>query len=181
MTTAIKEGSVIGSLTVRRELLQAVILSPLLQMDWRARTSGVLTASDASETGGGVCAASSLTAYGRMMFRGETAATTDDLRDKVALVELCAGIGGARQALQMLGVVVSHHAYSEIDEDARRVFSNQWPGGLDLGDLRTIDRGAVQRFWHRCCHVEVLIVIAGNPCVDLSNLKIGGRGLKGDQ
>ena len=60
---------------VLSELVMFLGLLPLAHMDFRAPISGLVTASDASLLGGGVCCADKITALGRQValanFRGQ--------------------------------------------------------------------------------------------------------------
>ena len=56
--------------------------------------------------------------------------------DKVAIVELCAGIGGARRALELLQCDVAVHAFSEIDGEA--IVAD--PGTVAGTGVRTLDK-----------------------------------------
>ena len=66
---------------VKRQLLECMLLLPLMAIDLRAPISSVATASDASEQGGGVCASIRLTQRGVQRVRqelGRTGATAWD-------------------------------------------------------------------------------------------------------
>lgn len=53
------------------EILRFLTLVPLARMDFRLAVDGQVTASDASTTGGGVCASASLSKYGALVNVGE--------------------------------------------------------------------------------------------------------------
>ena len=96
------------------EMLVLESLLPVVASDLKAKIDPVVTASDASETGGGACYASRLSRLGveeldKMMEEEdvEEALLSDDFRDvgqKIVVVDLFAGIGGLDRALQLAQV-----------------------------------------------------------------------------
>jgi len=117
---------------VKRELPEALVCLPLLHMDLRAMPSDVTTASDACETGGGVCAGAALTQKGRsgleQMLRQPVAVG----RDCVGLITVGDELGGFRRALDLLSVEVSCFGWLDVDERCSRVLSQAWPDGKPL-------------------------------------------------
>ena len=103
--TASSEGSRRKKLTseVREEIRIAVYLLPLCVMDLRAHISPLVVASDASESGMGVCRTSSLTSSGLQAVMSRRAAQPRH-RLEVGLIEVFAGIGGLRAAFEACGV-----------------------------------------------------------------------------
>ena len=112
---------------VKTEVRKLLGILPLLVFDLRAPPHGVVTASDASETGGGVCRARGLTERGRDEVARREGRTGARGRDRVCLISLCDGIGGAKRALDLLGVETAAYASSEIDDTCRRVVCTAWP------------------------------------------------------
>ena len=106
---------------IRRELVQCLSLLPLLQVDLRTPPSGTITASDASETGGGVCYSHCLSPSGRLAFEADMAVVPAVGRDAIGLLSLCDGIGGLRRSLEVLGVEVAVYGSAEVDPRAARV------------------------------------------------------------
>eukprot|EP00973_Karenia_brevis_P047951 6654572-Karenia_brevis.AAC.1 len=100
---------------------------------------------------------------------------------EVGLIDLCGGIGGARQALELVGCRVAVFASSEIDESCRRVVKRQWPEVIELPPVQDIDQEALLLVWRLCTHVALIIVAAGSPCQDLSGLNSAGEGLQGSR
>ena len=96
------------------EMLVLESLLPVVASDLKAKIDPVVTASDASETGGGACYASRLSRLGveeldAMMEEEnvEEALVSDDFRDvgqKIVVIDLFAGIGGLDRALQLAQV-----------------------------------------------------------------------------
>eukprot|EP00973_Karenia_brevis_P020955 2882272-Karenia_brevis.AAC.1 len=56
----------------------------------------------------------------------------DDQLLQVGLIDLCGGIGDARQALDLIGCRVSLFASSEVGPDCQRTVKRQWPDVIEL-------------------------------------------------
>jgi DNA (cytosine-5)-methyltransferase 1 len=90
-------------------------------------------------------------------------------------LDLFAGIGGFRLALDIAGIPALSHYYSEIDPYACEVYQKNFPEAQALGDIRTISG-----FDLRSKHRSPWIVTGGFPCQDVSDA--GKRaGLKGER
>ena len=102
---------------------------PQMQTNLRARISGLVTASDASEAGGGVCAGDRVTAIGHQIrlqdsfFHRKLA-----LPSGVLVFDWCGGIGSLRRALDLECDILTQRVY-------RATWGMQvlWP---DLYDVR---------------------------------------------
>ncbi len=86
------------------ELLGLLLVLPLVYFDFRAGVSPVVSCSDASEQGGGVCVARALSAVGREAALRRLRPLANLFRGRVGLWESFAGIGGARRAFELLGI-----------------------------------------------------------------------------
>ena len=103
------------------DLLRLISLSPLVASHWCHDVDELVTSSDASETGGGVCASVGLSQLGL-----ERLAEAESLRarspaDSLLLVDAFSGISAARRARQLLGVSPGSHVSFEVDEVAQSV------------------------------------------------------------
>ncbi len=92
------------------ELVAVMCLLPLLHFDFRSPVSEVISCSDASEKGGGVCVAQSLSDDGReaLLRRLQPVANLFN-----GSLESFAGIGGGRRALDILGIRPSFYVAVE--------------------------------------------------------------------
>ena len=176
------------------ELLLACCLMPLAFTDLRARVDHRVSVTDASEAGGGACISVGLTAAGRAeacspQFKALVspsvvpAVPRSLLRcPKVLCVGLFDGLGGLRVALSRLPVVVIGFISSEVDRTAKRLVRRRWPGVIEWGDITQIDRRMVDAAAgvYRT-EVDVVLVGAGSPCQDLSQLLAGRTGLRGSR
>ena len=84
------------------EWFRILFLMPLAYTDLRAKGSGLVTCSDASESGGGICSSVGITALGR---QGLNPNPSSPIRcmPKALLVEWFAGIGGLSRSFERLG------------------------------------------------------------------------------
>ena len=94
----------------------------------------MVIASDASESGMGVCRTATLTQLGHQALQDRMAPPVY-AGDAVVLVEVFSGIGGFRQALRHLNVLPAAYYTSEIDPNARRVTRAAWPDNQDIGPV----------------------------------------------
>eukprot|EP00971_Amphidinium_carterae_P028124 553761-Amphidinium_carterae.1 len=96
-------------------------LLPLYYMDLRRPVSPTVVATDASREGGGVVLSDGLSARGRSWMSQQIWSEAVSPTEPVVLVDLFAGIGVARLALENLGVHVQRHIVVEDDKHALRV------------------------------------------------------------
>ena len=171
--------SIVLPLPIKREFMSCLILLPLMQIDLRAPIDDILSASDASERGGGVCVSSELTDSGKRAFASELAVPPGLGRDVVGLVSLFDGIGGARRSFDLLGVELAAFAISEISEPACKIVRHVWPEVQEWGDIKQVGKEQIQSFLRSALHLRVIFIAAGSPCQDVSGLNANGKGLLG--
>ena len=162
----------------RLEILRFVALVPLARMNFRLPVDGQVTASDASTSGGGVCASASLSKYGAVACDGEIRGVhPEDRRDhKVLSIGLFDGIAALRVALDLLQVDVVGHIGVEQDPRAARVVEAHFPDVLWVKDVKDVDLQMVQEWRGRYCQVFLIIIGAGPPCQGVSGLNAGRKG-----
>eukprot|EP00971_Amphidinium_carterae_P352311 6492539-Amphidinium_carterae.1 len=90
-----------------REMLTALCHLPLLHVSLRWPVSAVVTASDASETGGGLTFASELTSAGKQEVEALEATPIAWGRDRLMLITLNDEVGTVRMAFHKLGLEVT--------------------------------------------------------------------------
>ena len=164
---------------VGTELLRVCALLPLMRMDLRAVPSPVVTVSDASEWGGGVCVSRGLTPSGRAAFVSEMSALGSRARDELGLVSLCGGIGAARRSLELLGVEVAVFVLAEIDPRAIAVVRARWPEVVVWGDVSDVTDGMIEAIARAAPNLQLLFLESGSPCQDLSGANADAPGLTG--
>eukprot|EP00971_Amphidinium_carterae_P321828 6397415-Amphidinium_carterae.1 len=161
-----------------QEVWLAVASFPLAFADLRTQVSEIVTVSDASPFGGGVCVARRLT------LEGEVAAShiqsCDDSASKrsVLLISLFDGIGGARRAWELLGLPLAAYISSEVDKSARRVVKRAWPEAIDWGDVHSITSERVRDLRVEQAEAQLVILCAGFPCQGESRLNADRQGLR---
>ena len=153
-------------LPIKREFMSCLMLLPLMQINLRAPIDNILTVSDASETGGGVCASSRLTDLGAKAFASELANPPALGRDIVGLIALFDGIGGARRSFDLLGVELAAFATSEINEPASKIVRSAWPDVQEWGDIKLVGNEHIRSFLRSALHLKVIFIAAGSPCQD---------------
>ena len=198
------------SSTQKVELLVATSLLPLAVTDLRAPISGLVTASDASEKGGGCCKSTGLTCEGfdtllslqsnKEMSLGHRPCDSAELlpccekikeqlrfppllkQARVLVVGLFDGIAGLLCALSRLPVLVIGFASSEIDPVAKKLVRKRWPGVIELGNIQGIDFETINKLAVTYAPLADLVIIgAGSPCQDLSGLLADRQGLLGER
>ena len=92
-------------------------------MDFRIPTSGQVTCSDASTSGGGVCASLGLSGWGRLVVDGSLRGELPELRQQhqVLTIGLFDGIGALRVASDLIGLQIIGDISVENNSQAARV------------------------------------------------------------
>ena len=155
---------------------------PLCRMDFRLSLNPKVTCSDASQQGGGVCVATSLTTYGEKVALGE------ERREMVATggqrmlsIGLFDGIGCLRVALDLLGCDVIGHISVEKDKEARRVVEHHFPDSWHYEDVAKLTEEDVQRWSLRFGQASLILIGAGPPCQGVSGLNSQRKGALRDE
>ena len=160
------------------ELARFLGLIPLAFMNLRSPFSEVVTASDASTTGGGVCASKSLSPYGlaasQSTVRGELPEAHDFVQ--VLSVGLFDGISALRVALDCLEVPVVGHIAVESSAEALRVSESFFPDIIQVRDVAQVTEELVKEWALRFPSVGLVLVGAGPPCQGVSGLNADRRG-----
>ena len=168
---------------VALELLRFVALSPLAYMDFRAATSELVTASDASTAGGGLCVSRELSPFGVSACQAECRGDVvePEEMDQVLAVSLFDGIGALRVALDALRVPVGGYASVEISPEANRVVESFFPDVVCAGDVASVISEDVLE-WRMCfANVGLVLLGAGPPCQGVSGLNSDRKGALRDE
>ena len=154
-------------LLLAEDLLKAISLLPFARIRFNLDVDEVVTASDASEHGGGVCASVGPTPEGRArLWEGELRVKRP-VNDELLLLELFAGIGAGRRALQLLGVTPGTHVVVEIDESATAVLMGNYPEARHWPDIRTFDSAKLAELCADNPHITRILVLGAFPCQDV--------------
>ena len=166
---------------VRSELLGCCFLALLLHTDLRAAVSPIMTASDASSTGGAVGMSDQLTQSGREFAYVDRSLGGLVCRAPILVLSLFNGIGCAFRCYDLVGIVPMFGISYEISKAANRVSSRRWPNVVQEGDVRGITREVVRKWKFLYPQIEQIDIWAGFPCVDLSAVKFNRKNLAGEQ
>ena len=171
------------------EMLRLEAMLPLAQFDLRTPLDAMVTCSDASESGGGMCFASRLTWSGaeearRLVEEGlldpteVVDPTTPGPMERILVVDLFAGIGGLGVALEKAGVRVTQFLIVEKDADCRRLLRRKYPGAEFLNDVLKCTREAIEKSMDSIPGITGVIVGGGSPCQGISRLSARRRHLE---
>ena len=163
---------------VRRETVCFCLLVPLARMDFRLPFSDVVTASDASTTGGGITASSKLSPIGCMAancnVRGDIVEPED--LTQVLTVGLFDGLGALRVAADVIGLPVIGHISVEKHGPARRVVESLFPQTVFVESVELVNEEMVQSWACSFSQVGLIVLGAGPPCQGVSGLNFDRRG-----
>eukprot|EP00438_Fugacium_kawagutii_P002234 Skav227450 [mRNA] locus=scaffold2491:114911:120840:+ [translate_table: standard] len=164
--------------SVARELIRFVGLIPLAEMDFRCPFDSLVTASDASTTGGGLCVSRGLSPYGQAASLSNVRGDIPEEHDfnQILSIGLFDGIAALRIALDALGLPIAGHISVEQNEHATRVVQSFFPDVITVSDVRDITREVVLQWATKFCNVGLIILGAGPPCQGVSNLNFDKKG-----
>ena len=166
-------------ISCRREIFLLIMLCPLFHSNLGASVSKVVTASDASNTGGACVISKNLTDSGWDFFRAMSVQEKSSGAHPILLVSLFNGIGGCFRCYDIAGIEVQGRISIDISKYANRVVSTTWPGTIILLDVKDVDYNTAQQWAMKFPSVEEVHLWAGFPCVDLSSVKSGRFNLEG--
>ena len=148
------------------------------QMNLRMTFSEEVTASDASEYGGGFCVSRSLTPMGfhaaHCSIRGDLPEPEDHCQ--VLTVGLFDGIGALRVAADALVLPMAGHLSSEVSSEASRVLESHFPDSVSIGAVQDITEEMVIGWACQYSNVSVVVVGGGPPCQGVSGLNADRKG-----
>ena len=160
------------------ELVRFIGLCPLSFFNLRSGFDEMVTASDASTAGGGICKSRGVTPYGHAAglstVRGDLPEELDMVQ--VLSIRLFDGIGALRVGLDALHAPVAGHISVEKNEGARRVVEANFPDSLLVEDVTSIDEEMVKSWALRFSSVGLVLLGAGPPCQGVSGLNSDRKG-----
>ena len=169
--------------TCRVEILRFIALVPLARLDFRLQYTGQVTCSDASTTGGGVCASTALSRAGSLAAQGCLRGQLPELRQEhqVVTIGLFDGIGALRVACDLLGLQVMGHISVEKDPAAQRVVTSHFPETQHYTDVAAITHDEVHSWACTFSQASLIIIGAGPPCQGVSGLNAQRKGALRDE
>lgn len=158
---------------VAAELARFLGLVPLAIMNLRCPYNDIVTASDASTTGGRVCATKSLSPYGLIASQSAVRGELPEPHDfsQILSVGLFDGIGALRIALDCLEVPVVGHIAVEKSVEAQRVLESFFPDIIQVNDVAEVTEEKVRAWALRFPSVGLILIGAGPPCQGVSGLQ----------
>ena len=164
---------------VRSELLAAVCLLPLMYADLRGPLSGEVSATDASERGGGVVVSTGLTVEGLRYLERCQSASDSPSGDEVVLLGPFDGVSAMRVAWHNLGLGCAGHISIDNCPHARRVVESEWPDVEHHADILKVDDKVIGNWKHKYPGAKHVVSVGGFPCQDLSGANVQRKGLSG--
>ena len=157
----------------RDELYLLSMSLPMHWLDQKCRLEGQEFATDASEEGGGACGSTGLTKWGQS--RIHTLGHCDlglegAAADPILVVECFAGIGGLKQALDLLGVVPMGNIAIDNSADCGKVLRQQCRHVLLYNSIEDISMSTVKEWRLKFPRVKKVILGGGWPCINHSQL-----------
>lgn len=139
-------------------------------------------AADASEEGGGACVSTGLSEWGHhrchslSYARGEVeGAAADDL----LVIEMFSGMGGLKQALELLGLMPQGVVSVDNDPLSRKITRAHCRHAITIDDARAITKEMVYEWRRQFPLVTKVLVAGGWPCINHSSLNINRQGASG--
>ena len=164
------EGSLLST-GARDELFLLSMGLPLHSMTQRANIEGHVFTTDASEDGGDACASTGLTKWGRsrvLSLSHEKDGGEGQAADFLLVIECFAGIGGLKQALDLLGVVPVISI--ESDPTCSKVIRQQTRHAVCYQKIEDITYEEVKEWRRRFPRVTKVLIGDGWPCINHSQL-----------
>ena len=165
------------------ELLRFLGLLPLVRLDFRLDMHSQVTCSDASMSGGGICASVGTTNLGSLVAHGSLRGQWAEHGPESGLlaIGLFDGIGALRVALDVLQVPVMGYVSVDKHEPARRVVEGHYPGVLHYSDVQEISEETIKQWSAQFTQVSLVIIGAGPPCQGVSGLNCDRKGALRDE
>ena len=167
----------------RLEIVRFLGLLPLIRLNFRLDVDKMVTCSDASTTGGGVCCSQGLTAVGHLASKGDLRGRLPSTGSEhsVLLIGLFDGIGALRVAMDLQDTAVLGYISVESNAAARRVVESHYPGVEHVEDVAEVTPEMVRSWSLRYSQVSLVLVGAGPPCQGVSGLNSDRRGALRDE
>ena len=163
---------------VQSELIAAFFLASVSYMDFRQACDETVTASDASESGGGLVCSSGLTKFGLGASQGLVRGPSLPEEPPAALLAISCfdGIGALRVSLDVLDVPVSGYVAIEKDPAAQRVVESAFPSCERVDDICSVSESVVRKWAAKFPTCKAVLVAGGPPCQGVSGLNADKKG-----
>eukprot|EP00435_Cladocopium_sp_Y103_P037213 s325_g9.t2 len=166
---------------VKRELLQLVLLVPLLHCNLGAGVEPNIIATDASEQGCAVVSSNQLSSEGVDYLQAARRVESPGASEiaPILVISLFNGIGGTYRCYDAIGILPCGRIAVECDAGANRITQRRWPGTLVVEDVHLVDRALVRQWSSTFLQVREVHIWGGFPCTDLSAVKYNRENLEG--
>ena len=164
------------------ELLLLSCELPMHWLDLRLKVSGQVYATDASPEGGGACSSTSLSPWGNARLQSmshETEGLEGGGTRNALVVECFAGMGGLKQALDLLGFEPAGVIAIDNSPECSRIYRQHCRHAILIQDITTITEAQVIEWRRRFPKVTQVILAGGWPCVNHSLLNVHRQGAEG--
>eukprot|EP00438_Fugacium_kawagutii_P030021 Skav233810 [mRNA] locus=scaffold7867:43550:47330:- [translate_table: standard] len=165
------------------ELVRFLGLMPLARLDFRLPVCGMVTCSDASSQGGGICASTSLSSSGAMVSEGSLRGHRPDVGGErgIFAVGLFDGISALRVALDLLETEVVGYVSVECHEPARRTVEAHFPTVVHVPQVQDVTWDLVLEWSRKFGQCSLVLLGAGPPCQGVSGLNSDRKGALKDE
>ena len=161
------------------ELLSLTCSLPLQVTSMRMKFDPRVYATDASNDGAGACVSYELSDQGLAMAQAVSTEPTPEA-SRLLVIEHFAGMGGAKKALDLLGVSPLGVITVENDKLARKVCKHSSPFSWMCLDVHAVTKDTV-REWRRIFKAaDEVLNIGGWPCYNHSSLNAHRDGTEAD-
>ena len=132
----------------RAELLRFLGMLPLVRMNFRLDMDPMVTCSDASTSGGGICCSVGLSAIGAIVEKGGVRGEVPQplAEHQVLVIGLFDGIGALRVAVDLQNLPVCGYISVERNKAEQRVVEAHYPGVWQYDDVELIIEDVVKEF-----------------------------------
>lgn len=167
---------------VKDELVAAFFLAGVSYIDFRLLVNPTITASDASEFGGGLCKTHGLTNRGLAAAKGLVRGEKNESEPPHGLLVISCfdGIAALRVALDNLSCPVSGYISIECSEAASRVVEASFPTADRISDIREVVEADLLIWAAKYPNSCGVLVAGGPPCQGVSGLNASKKGALAD-
>eukprot|EP00438_Fugacium_kawagutii_P000763 Skav229097 [mRNA] locus=scaffold92:258831:261649:- [translate_table: standard] len=160
------------------EVLRFLGLSPLAAMSFRLEVDGMVTCSDASTTGGGICQSVGVSEAGSHVANGSLRGKdpASHVNGPVLSIGLFDGIGALRVGLDVLGIPVLGHVSVEKSREASRVVEDNFLDSLFVDSVEAVTDEMVRGWSLKYSQAVAVILGGGPPCQGVSGLNSDRKG-----
>lgn len=167
---------------VLRELVASFFLAGVSYMNFRLPIHEVVTASDASESGGGLSQSIALTEQGQSaaqrLVRGQMGIT--EPRDGLLVISCFDGIGSLRVALDCLQCPLTGYIAIECKKEAVRVLESFFPNVESFPNIEEVTAADLLIWAAKFPSCIAVLVAGGPPCQGVSSLNASKKGALAD-